>query len=113
MNGFADGKNNISLNNTCVLIMQSISKGKYGTEETTESERETFCGVISISMSEFFTAGKDGIKPEICLAVRSEEYEGERKARFDNDEYDIYRIYGRTDGYTELYCKRRLRNGSN
>lgn len=68
--------------------------------------REVFCAEIPIPSSEFFSAGQNGIKAETELLIDSESYENEKNVIFDGIDYDIYRVYRRQSGITELYLRK-------
>lgn len=75
---------------------------------SSRTEREIMCSSKSISQSEFYAEDRaEGLKPAICLIVRSAEYSGEKYCRYGNIVYSIYRTYDPRKGFTELYLKPR------
>ena len=96
---------NISLDNVCTLIKCVYISDDCGDQTETETENICFCAELPITSSEFYNAGQSGIKPEKMLIVESECYNGEKLAVYDNVRYDIYRVYPKDNGYTELYLK--------
>lgn len=63
----------------------------------------------SVRQNEFVAAGQIGIRPEAMFLIRTKDYGGQKKLKFDGDTYTIYRVYDRPDdGKTELYCEVRL-----
>lgn len=73
-------------------------------EENEKYLRMTFCQRKSVPQSEFFNAGQSGIKAECVLVVNTLDYQNEKKVKYKNEIYDIYREYTRSDERTELYC---------
>lgn len=67
-------------------------------------ERMVFCKKQSVPQSEFFDAGQSGIKAECVLIVNTFDYHYERKVKYKDTVFDIYRRYDRPDERTELYC---------
>lgn len=73
----------------------------YGDART---KREVMCDKRSISQAEFFAADRaSGLKPKLCLRIRSIEYCGETHCELNGHIYSIYRAYDPGDGFTELY----------
>lgn len=73
----------------------------------TEVRREVFCTVGSIQQSEFFAAGRSGLKAKLRVRVFAEDYLGEDTVEVDGVRYGIYRTY--LDGHDrmELYLERK------
>lgn len=89
------------------LIKRTYAKNKYGEEIATEVEREIFCKCDSISRSEFFEAGRNGLNPSYRFIVAAVDYEEEELIEYQSQRYAIYRTYHipGTD-YLELYVER-------
>lgn len=72
-------------------------------------EREVYADVRSASQREFFEAGMIGLKAEKKIVIYSADYKDEKKVKYNNVVYDIYRTY--EDGEKiELYAG--VKNGS-
>ncbi|EOP94831.1 hypothetical protein IGM_01263 [Bacillus cereus HuB4-4] len=96
----------ISLDDVCFLISVETEKDELGQViGTNKTERQIFCSELSITQSEFYSAGQLNRKPQIMIVVDSDEYDGEEKIKHEKKEYSIYRTFMRTDGFTELYCE--------
>ena len=76
--------------------------------ETTET-LNVFAYVSSVTMSEFYQAGLQGMKPEYRFLIWQTEYDGEETLEYDDKVYTVYRTYLRDDGRIELYTT--LRKG--
>ena len=50
-----------------VLVREEQEQDEYGVFRTTTKEREVFCQVNSVTRSEFFEAGRNGLNPEYVL----------------------------------------------
>lgn len=71
------------------------------------SNRDVFCKKHDITRAEFYGAGRNGMSPEFMLAVFASDYKGERKCKFHEEQYNIYRTFrGEDSDYIELYCER-------
>ena len=90
------------------LVGTTKTKNDYGVLVETPVSRDVFCRKQSITRSEFFGAGRNGLSPEFVVEVFHGDYEGERSCIFEGKPFAIYRTYlpEGTD-YVELYCARR------
>ena len=69
-------------------------------------QRKVLADKASITGQEFFNAEGDrgiGIKPKLCIRIRSFEYKGEKLCEYAGVIYSVYRTFDRQDGITELY----------
>lgn len=89
------------------LLSPSRSQDSIGQWVTTYTEREVFGNVGSVSASEFFAAGQNGIKPELRITMFAPDYQGEQNLEVDGVLYSVYRTYYATTDKLELYCERR------
>lgn len=97
------------------LVGKTRTKDEYGMWKETQTTREIFCQVESVTRAEFFDGGRNGLNPEFQFTVFSGDYEGETVCQYDGKQYAIYRTY-RVPGtdYMELYAERKGgTNGSN
>ena len=96
------------------LIGTTRTQDEYGIWRETPTARNVFCQVNSITRSEFFDAGRNGLNPEFMFSMFAGDYEGERVCEYRGQKYSIYRTYlGRND-VIELYAERKGgTNGSN
>ena len=96
-----------SLDDVCVLIAESETRGEHGEAIVTRSEWEVYCRRRNINQSEFFKAHQEGLRSDICLLLNFEDYSGEKIVEYDGKEYAVYRVYERGDGFAELYMSER------
>lgn len=93
----------IGLNNQITLISTEYTEDEYGNQEPTETSTIVYCGAFSIQSQEYYNANQIGLKPTIGVYVNTAEYGGQTQATYNSAKYNIYRVYDRQDGYTELY----------
>lgn len=87
------------------LIKEVATTDEYNVCQVTETTNEIMCKQESVSQSEFFSGGRNGLNPEMKFTVFTGDYEGERTCEYEGERYAIYRTY--TDGdETELYVQR-------
>lgn len=72
-----------------------------------EQRREVPCQVDGIRQSEWYSAGKQGLKPQLMVMVFDDDYQGEIIAEVDGVRYGIYRTYPAKHGKTELYLEKK------
>lgn len=89
------------------LVSEHHEKDSIGQNIATSTEAAVFCEIASITQNEFFKAGQSGFKPELKIAVWSNEYHNEEIIKIENTYYSIYRTFPRIDGKTELYVEKR------
>lgn len=83
-----------------------------GDVSTTPNKRKVFADKVSIGQNEFYQAHRSGLKPELRFNIRSSEYLGEMRLKFNNTVYSIMRTYDKQDGIMELTCSRENSNGN-
>lgn len=96
------------------LISTRTEQNEYGVMKEIHNSRTVFCEVRSITRSEFFDAGRNGMNPSLEFLVFAGDYEGESIVEYEGKRYAIYRTYivPGTD-YIELYAERQGgRNGA-
>lgn len=89
------------------LISEEQVQDELGVWHTTTSERDVFCEVNSVTRSEFFEGGRNGLNPEFELRMLASDYDGERICVLNEKQYAIYRTYLRKDDMIELYVIRK------
>lgn len=89
-----------------VLVREEQEQDEYGVFRTTTKEREVFCQVNSVTRSEFFEAGRNGLNPEYEFEMFRYDYHGERICKYQGRTYSIYRTYLARNDTIELYAQR-------
>lgn len=93
--------------NVINLVSETKTKNQYGIYQTTRSSRRVFCSINSVTRSEFFEAGRNGLNPELVFTMFFGDYQGEKTVEYNGATYGIYRTYiGRNDTI-ELYAERK------
>ena len=89
------------------LVSEVYSKDEYGMDVVTETVKNVFAKIDSISSREFFSAGQNNIKPEFKLTVTPTEYGGEKIVTLSGQRYSVYRTYRASENALELYVERK------
>lgn len=69
--------------------------------------REVFAQVDSVTASEFFEGGRNGLNPEYRFTMFAYDYNGERIVKYDDQFYAVYRTYFAKTDIIELYAERK------
>lgn len=89
------------------LIAETKTKNEYGVFETQTTSREVYAQVQSITRTEFFDAGRNGLNPEFEFTMFFGDYEGEKVVEYNGNTYAVYRTYQGRNDTIELYVERK------
>jgi len=103
-------KENTSLDNICVLLKSNVVTDDEGWQDEEYEETMCFCAEMPVASSEFYRAGHEGIKLEKVLVIDSESYDNETLVRYDDEVFNIVRIYIMSNGFTELHLSLKVGN---
>lgn len=90
------------------LIAQGYKQDAMGQMVPTETRRDVFCNVTSVTASEFFAAAQTGLKPELRATLFGPDYQGEEIVELDGVRYGVYRTYLGKKETVELYLERKV-----
>lgn len=93
--------------NVLTLIGKTKAQNDYGVWVETETSRDVFCDVSSVTRAEFFDGGRNGLNPEYVFTMFFGDYEGETVCEFNGKRYAIYRTYHAKTDVIELYAERK------
>lgn len=89
------------------LISEINTQDANGVWKATRTSREVFAQVDSVTRSEFFEAGRNGLNPEFRFTLFAGDYDGEREVEYNGKSYGIYRTYFARTDVIELYAERK------
>ena len=89
------------------LVAEEKTKNEYGVYETTQTKRQVYCQVLSVTRSEFFEAGRNGFNPEFEITMFFGDYNGEQVVEYNGKTYAVYRVYQGRNDTIELYVERK------
>jgi len=88
------------------LISEMQSQDDIGQFVPKETERQVYAKKQSISRNEWFEAGRNGLRPDICFVVFRYDYNGELIIEDEyGKRYGVYRTYENQSEEIELYCE--------
>ena len=70
-----------------------------------ETARTVFCSVASVSSSEWFEAGRAGMRAALKITMFAPDYAGEQIAVVNGKRYGVYRTYLAKGEMLELYLE--------
>lgn len=89
------------------LLKVTKTKDEYGIDRETYVSKEVYCRTRSVTQTEFFDAGRNGLNPEYQITVFHADYDGEVLVEYNGKTYAVYRTYRREGDYIELYVERK------
>lgn len=102
---------------TVFLIKDIYTQNAEGQFVPTTSIREVFVNITSVTGTEWFSGGQNGIRPEYRITMFRFDYEGEETVNIGGDftgdsleggtYYTVYRTYERNNDELELYVEKR------
>lgn len=79
-----------------------------GIPRETETDRQVYCRVASVSQTEFFGGGRNGLNPEFKFTLFEGDYQEETLVEYRGRRYAVYRVYHVFDrDEVELYAERK------
>lgn len=89
------------------LLGVTRTQDAYGVWRETVTERNVFCNVASVTRSEFFEGGRNGLNPEYRMTMFFGDYDGETSLIYNGKTYSVYRTYQGRNDELELYVERK------
>ena len=90
------------------LITPVMAADAYGIpQESTPTRRTVLARVDSITASEFFEAGRNGLRPEYKFTMFMYDYKGEKIVEYNGKQYSVYRTYMGHSDTIELYVQQK------
>lgn len=87
------------------LISETFSQDEIGQFVSTETKKQVFCDVKSVTRAEWFDAGRDGHKPSFAFVMFAPDYENEQIIEYEGSRYGVYRTYVDKNEQIELYAE--------
>ena len=89
------------------LVSYTSTQDDYGVWKKTKAEKDVFCSVDSVSASEYFEGGRNGLNPEYRITMFAGDYSGEEEVVYNGKAYGVYRTYHAKTDVLELYVERK------
>lgn len=96
---------------TPILLIKTIyTEDEFGVLQPKETSRQVFAEVQSVTASEWFEGGRNGLNPEFRFKMFKPDYAKEPIVEYEGVRYAIYRTYEVKKDDIELYAE--LRKGT-
>jgi SPP1 family predicted phage head-tail adaptor len=89
------------------LISITRTQGRDGQFVDTETSKQVYCQVSSVTQSEFYEGGRNGLNPEYRFTVFFADYNDETIVEYKGKRYAVYRTYLTRNDRLELYVERK------
>lgn len=94
------------IHDTINLINETITRDTLTREIISETKTQVYAEVSSVSMSEWFEAGRNGLQADLRFKVFFGDYSGQRTIEYNSARYGVYRTF-RSGDYMELYTEKK------
>lgn len=88
------------------LYADVVTYNEYGVAVKTQTSRNVYCKVDSVTRTEFFEAGRSGLNPEYRITMFFGDYKGETLCSYKGRFYSVYRTFLAKTDIIELYVER-------
>lgn len=89
------------------LVSTTYTKDDYGVMIPEETQRLVYTDVKSVTMTEWFEGGRNGLNPEYRFDMFAPDYQGEEILIYNDVYYRVYRTYLQRTDIIELYAEKR------
>lgn len=89
------------------LIGHTYTEDAYGVLQPTQTRSKVYTNVTSVSASEWYEGGRNGLNPEYRVRMFKYDYHGEDVLELNGKQYAIYRRYEDRGDVLDLYVERR------
>lgn len=89
-----------------ILVTPKMEDDDYGIPQISGEELVTVLARIeSVTASEFFDGGRNGLRPEYRFTMFLYDYDGQKEVEYDGVRYSVYRTYMGKSDTIELYVQ--------
>lgn len=103
------------IDDVLTLITETVTgHDDEGNELVTQTRKEVFCRVRSVTRSEFYAAATASLRPDHVFTLSEDaDYDGQTLVEYRGNLYSVIRTYHNTDNLDEieLTVERRIGNG--
>lgn len=95
------------MDDVLILVKQVKTLDELHIQHDQEIKHQIFCKVHSVSRSEFFAGGQNGLHPAFLFEVFPADYASEPELIFHDVRYAIYRTFLKNPDALELYAEQK------
>lgn len=89
------------------LVGYTRTQDDYGVWKKTETTKDVFCQVDSVTRAEFFDGGRNGLNPQYKITLFFGDYSGEETVIYKEKAYGVYRTFHARKDVLELYVEQK------
>lgn len=89
------------------LVTITFKDDEYGVPVKVETGRKVYGNYDSLTATEIFDGGRDGLNPELRFTMLELDYKDETILVRGDKRYAVYRTFRPGNGKVELYCERK------
>lgn len=93
--------------NIIYLVNKNQSQNEYGVWVDNDELRKVYCEITSVSQSEWYEGGRNGLNPEFRVRMFVYDYQGEQELIYNDNVYSIYRTYVDKNETIDLYVEKK------
>lgn len=90
------------------LVSKRFEPDSVGNQVAVEAIRTVYCSAVSVSQSEFFKGGEQGLKPAHKFIMFRYDYNDEDEVEYNGKRYMVYRTYSDESDNIELYVTEKV-----
>lgn len=91
--------------NVIYLISSTYEQNALKQYVYSTTRRMVYCDVTSVSQSEWFEGGRNGLNPQLRFTMFAPDYHGESELEYEGTVYTIYRTYLGKNDFIDLYTE--------
>ena len=97
------------------LIGKTYRSDAFGIQKATETRRNVYCNVSSVTRTEWSEGGRLGLNPELRFTMFFYDYDNETIIEYNGERYSVYRTHRPRKDIIELYVTKDkgVQNGRN
>lgn len=92
------------------LIADTYTQNDYGVMEKQSTRKKVFVNTTSVTGTEWFEGGRNGLNPQYRFIMFSHDYSNEKVIEYNGTQYTVYRTFLQSTDEIELYAE--LRKGN-
>lgn len=87
------------------LVNKAYSQNDFGKYTSVNTVQRVYCNVDSVTRSEWYEGGQQGLKPEYRITMFKYDYNGQNEVIYNGKHYAVYRTFERKNDMIELYVE--------
>ena len=88
------------------LVSAEWTRNDQGVQTQTETTKDVFCNVSSVTRTEWFEGGRNGLNPAYRFTMFRYDYSDEATVIYNGVRYAVYRTYETQNDQIELYVQK-------